>query len=841
MANPIRATFNNPQFKVYPSKAVTDNLIQRGYMRLLAENLMYTDRDFDWDSNYVQTVLEHQELGTKLDFQFNPSQLTRSVTARTDTQLWINQSPSQLLQPGIGDMNFGWSMLFNREAEVTANEISDERRGALGLELHEPPLDQYLNSQAGQSPGGPPSSQTGRFFQGGTDEAAVMLGVLADIAVLDRITGQSISLEAYNYARRRFKLLVDQGLAYEDDDLHMAADATGNEARTLEEAADELAGGKSLGRDLLLNANRYNSAFLVPNPVRAVFSEHFMVDGYVNNVTVTFQKFSPEMVPTVATVDINMHAIYQGFTRQKSAFTQFIRLQHQLETPDSTSDGTGLTIAPDAPEHIQVYAELGGFTGSPLFGGFDHNSDHGDSKKAGLDLDAFNIVTTNPPDPLHHQTMQVQLGKGISFAPFSYLMDTALGQKISEEITGLIHTAGGGPPEDPVNGWTQSQFQDSIIGAKVWTGLQIRARLKTVETGQDGRNAMAALLGGNDTGITPYDEKGEVFFAKWPKAMRESLLAVGYDNMGKEPDVQVAAKDSFGVPGTSAGNSSGQFTGNGPYYTRSIPILAEDYIRGDDNKYGDQLYIGPITLLKPHSSSAFVAEPHNIEWRSATKSDTNGKRIDGHPFVYIHDDGDAIRWGQSDKADPITFQIAKGFWEYPGANNVNNSAPFRERLTINENDGGSGGSHEFKIEYQINLLYRVRLHDLHNEDNTISETGWLVVQPRKKAIKFVGEGKKGNLEQVEADNPTGWTGTNTTRLDSYDRNQGDWIESDHSSFVTGMIGAFKDIHFDGYDVEGGVYKWSDTLYHSVNSNPGGAYFQRSHSEHGVFKKSGDPS
>ena len=117
----------------------------------------------------------------------------------------------------------------------------------------------------------------------------------------------------------------------------------------------------------------------------------------------------------------------------------------------------------------------------------------------------------------------------------------------------------------------------------------------------------------------------------------------------------------------------------------------------------------------------------------------------------------------------------------------------------------------------------------------------MVVQPRKKAIKFVGEGKKGNLEQVEADNPTGWTGTNTTRLDSYDRNQGDWIESDHSSFVTGMIGAFKDIHFDGYDVEGGVYKWSDTLYHSVNSNPGGAYFQRSHSEHGVFKKSGDPS
>ena len=367
--NTVNATFNNPRFRIFPGQSPTDNVVQRGYMRLLAENLMIGDNSFDFESpDYIRNSIQHTDLGTKLDFQFNPNALTRSVTARTDTQLWINQSPSQLLQPGIGDMNFQWSMLFNREAEVQANTVGTDRRNAIGLELGESPLDQYLDGKRTVEVGFAGRGGSVDVFAGGTAEAATMLGVLADIAVLDRITGQSISKESYEYARKRFQLLRDQGLAYEEDELHMAEDATGNEAMSLEEAAERIATGGRSGQQTLLDANRYNSAFLVPNPVRAVFSEHFMVDGYVNNVTVTFQKFSPEMIPTVATVDISMHAIYQGFARQKSAFTTFIRLQHELETEDTSGgDGEkGTTATTSEDPYVSNLAAQGGVN----YGGF---------------------------------------------------------------------------------------------------------------------------------------------------------------------------------------------------------------------------------------------------------------------------------------------------------------------------------------------------------------------------------------------------------------------------------------------------------------------------------------
>ena len=58
MANVIReATFENPRFNVFPNKLVTDNLIQRGYMRLLAENLMVGDENFDTTGGTVKAAL----------------------------------------------------------------------------------------------------------------------------------------------------------------------------------------------------------------------------------------------------------------------------------------------------------------------------------------------------------------------------------------------------------------------------------------------------------------------------------------------------------------------------------------------------------------------------------------------------------------------------------------------------------------------------------------------------------------------------------------------------------------------------------------------------------------
>ena len=78
----------NPPFTSHFTHVVpTDPQVQRGYMRLLGQVLRANLGDIGTsvDDRNAERALD--ELGAKLDFQFNPNQLVRSVTARTDTQL----------------------------------------------------------------------------------------------------------------------------------------------------------------------------------------------------------------------------------------------------------------------------------------------------------------------------------------------------------------------------------------------------------------------------------------------------------------------------------------------------------------------------------------------------------------------------------------------------------------------------------------------------------------------------------------------------------------------------------------------------------------------------------
>ena len=827
------ATFENPQFRIFPSQSPTDNIVQRGYMRLLSENLMIGDADFRTAEERLGTVkaaLEHEKLGTKLNFQFNPNALTRSVTARTDTQLWINQSPSQLLQPGIGDMNFGWSMLFNREAEVSANEVATERRTASGMEVNRPTLDQYMKmgDVRPTSPGGRQGiSGWERIFHGGTEEAAKVLGVLADISILDRITGQSITRESYEYAKKRFETLKAQGLAYDEEE------TAESEAMSLEEAADllvstspNLVKSGATGQSTLMDANVYNSAFLVPNPVRAVFSEHFMVDGYVNNVTVTFQKFSPEMVPTVATVDINMHAIYQGFTRQKSAFTTFIRLQHLLDTDDNTSDGDKEPYTGD-DDFVQGLVSQGGtgYDGEPsqaLFTGFDHSAAN-TGNAHGLKVNEFNMTSTTP-DTGYRQRQEIEMKAGISFAPFCYLLDTPLGTVISEHLSKVDHSGGtSGEMKGEIT--PNSPFVADHFDAHVWTGLQVRARLKTTGTDAEAKAAMAVLLDGEDS-ISGYGEDGEVFFTEWSKGMRSDLLAVGYDNMAKSETERADIRGRFGDPT----NESGQFDSAGPYYTRSFPILASS--RDGNPEYGDQLYM-----------KEFHAQVGHIDWQSDHTGSGTERKLYGHPFAFIHGDGDVLRWGQGDDEDLITFHIAKGFWSSGGFpwGSVHNDKPFIPKLRIYQN-GSTTVYKEFEIEYQINLLYRVKVTQT-VEKGTISDTDWLVVHPRLKAINYVSKGKdRKRRRSNETQEPLNWTGTTTDRINDPPVGTNDDAPTDIWINSVGAGIAFKDLnlHFDGStkDSDGSVHLWGkNNLYQSDRGvHIGGAFFKEGHVNGGLFKK-----
>lgn len=81
-----------------------------------------------------------------------------------------------------------------------------------------------------------------------------------------------------------------------------------------------------------------NRAFLIPNPVRVVFSSLYMVDGYVTAVNLLFTKFSRNMVPVTATLSLQMEARYIGFAREKTFLTEVLEQAKEpsedgVETP----------------------------------------------------------------------------------------------------------------------------------------------------------------------------------------------------------------------------------------------------------------------------------------------------------------------------------------------------------------------------------------------------------------------------------------------------------------------------------------------------------------------------
>jgi hypothetical protein len=71
----------------------------------------------------------------------------------------------------------------------------------------------------------------------------------------------------------------------------------------------------------LLQYNAGNTGFLIPLPVRAVFSSLYIVEGLARSVGVIFTKFNRAMVPMRCTVDLQMEAKYIGFAKKKTFFT----------------------------------------------------------------------------------------------------------------------------------------------------------------------------------------------------------------------------------------------------------------------------------------------------------------------------------------------------------------------------------------------------------------------------------------------------------------------------------------------------------------------------------------
>lgn len=301
-----RNNFDNPPF-VWPAKQYTDITgnqikIQRGYMRSLIT-------DPRWSSSA-------NSKNRRLFFQFNPSVLVRSVQQTVGSMNPLLQDPAQLIQPVPGTATFGFELLFNREREV-----------ASGMSY---------------APGEQPSFDDMMVLPNGDAAIASQIGVLADILVLDTITGQGISKDMIDLVTARSRARADADITSREQRIKALGEGDDNETDiAIEQAAVDDLRTKLDSLSEQYNLNLGNQAFLNPLPFRVMFSSLFMVEGVATSVEVQYQKFSATMIPTQCKVIINMYALYLGFAAKDTFLTKNLESSFVAEQ-EANQEKTGL-------------------------------------------------------------------------------------------------------------------------------------------------------------------------------------------------------------------------------------------------------------------------------------------------------------------------------------------------------------------------------------------------------------------------------------------------------------------------------------------------------------------
>lgn len=277
---------DNPKF-IYPSnrirfleaQAALDKKPQsyklhRGYIRNLQLPTLATSRIY------------------RCGFQFNPQTISQTVSMREDMYLAILQDPAQLAQPIGASMNFSFDLMFDRSLEVSA------------------PVNENLAGGDSVGGGGGPN----RRFD--NTNLANDQGVYADLKVLYTVIGQGFNTDLLEQQ-------TDQVIA----GATRVFDNTTAGASTTTVTSDTTTTGAGFTTDreaarTILESNAGNSAILMPNPVRVMFSGMFMVDGFIIGTSVDFLKFTTNMVPVQCKVTLTMNAVYIGFAREQTFLTQ---------------------------------------------------------------------------------------------------------------------------------------------------------------------------------------------------------------------------------------------------------------------------------------------------------------------------------------------------------------------------------------------------------------------------------------------------------------------------------------------------------------------------------------
>lgn len=236
---------------------------------------------------------------SKCQFQFNPQFLVQSVSQNTQILNFLQQEPGQYAQPIPGNVSFNFDLFFDRSMELNAAKMDN----------------------TSYNPDDPWTSSPGH------------VGVLHDIAAFYEVIGVGLSekmgkFAEFNLEKRITSEINAQSIA-DDGDSTAEVDPDTQLADAMEAANN------------FLKYNVGNTAFLLPLPVRIVFSGLYIVEGLVKDVTVTFTKFTQSMVPMQATLNVLFEAKYIGFAKKDTFFTQVLEEWESQELRDPFQvDGT---------------------------------------------------------------------------------------------------------------------------------------------------------------------------------------------------------------------------------------------------------------------------------------------------------------------------------------------------------------------------------------------------------------------------------------------------------------------------------------------------------------------
>lgn len=260
---------DNPDF-AYPSRVVRTDDHSGRKTTLLRRGYM---RSLRTQADGIEVDVK------KCGFQFNPPELEQSVVQAEGLLNVFQSDPAQYAQPIPGNVSFGFSLLFDRTMEV--NNPSNVSRGTFD------PTNPWELSDPSE------------------------VGVLRDLAAMYAVIGQGTSSSQESY----LTALLTRQLELENDRAETPND-------------DATATGISAIPEFL-NMNTGNVGFLLPVPVRIVFSSLYIVEGFVASTSVKFTKFSTQMVPLQCVVAVNVDAKYIGFAKKDTFLSYSLEAEYK--------------------------------------------------------------------------------------------------------------------------------------------------------------------------------------------------------------------------------------------------------------------------------------------------------------------------------------------------------------------------------------------------------------------------------------------------------------------------------------------------------------------------------